>query len=129
MTGDDFLISAEINIVDFIEKEIRQLLNRPTNQFQNPNWDQAMRLFISVVVTCDDTFTSYERLHQLGGDILQKAQVNNNVVHYLERDEKHRDIFGRTPYDYEISHNARIELNIQKIKKWLETFQQDGIST
>jgi len=124
MAGDDFLIDAKIIVAEFIEKEIRSLLSRPTNQFQNPNWDQSMRLFLRIVVACDDAFASYEGLHQLGKDILQKAKDNNNRVYYFGRDENHIDMFAMTPYDYELSHNAKIEFNIQVLKKWLEKYRQ-----
>ena len=123
MAGDDFKYQTQVRITEFIEKEIRDLLNRPTNKFQSPNWDQAMRLFLEVVVPCGLVFSAYREMHQLAKEILQKAKDNNALVVYSNRDDLHKNIFGKTQHDYEFLHNTEIRSNKKKIEDWLKKYK------
>ena len=123
MAGDNFKHHAQVRIVEFVENEIRNLLNKHTNRFQNANWDQAISLFVDIVIPCDLTYAEDGIMHNLARDILKKAKEHGNRVYYGRRDDPHKNMFNKSQLDYEFLHNTKIKSNILMIEDWLKKFK------
>jgi hypothetical protein len=80
MAGLDYMFDACGFIQRYIKKTIRKLLERETNQYQDPNWVQAAELFRRVVVPCEEF--SKEYFIQLAEDIIKIAEQHNYLVVY-----------------------------------------------
>ncbi len=53
MTGLDKMKDARGLIQNYIEQKIRELLEDPMNEYQDPNWVQTALLFEQVVIPCE----------------------------------------------------------------------------
>jgi len=80
MAGLDRMYDAQAFIQEHIEKQIRELLEDPMNEYQDPNWVQAALLFERVVVPCEGYMR--DLLYNLAEDIVKKAAQQNNRVIY-----------------------------------------------
>ena len=76
MAGLDYMFDACGLIEIYIRDTIRGLLERFTNEYQDPNWVQAAELFRWTVIPCEEYLKDY--FLDLAGDIIEKAKKNNN---------------------------------------------------
>ncbi len=123
MVGLDRMYDTRGDIQGYIEHRIRELLEEPMNEYQDPNWVQAATLFEQIIVPLDIYIK--DRLLNLANDIVKKAKEHNNRVVY-------KDISPRL-YNQEIIDSPSVDLNnlpdgieivdytyiIDNIKKWL----------
>ena len=80
MAGNDHKMDTQGNIANFIEREVRDLLEYDMNEYQNPAWAQAAELFSEIVVPCDSYYS--EGLYTLGIDIVKEAEKHGSRVVY-----------------------------------------------
>jgi len=126
MAGLDMMYDARGSIQNYIEEQIRGLLEDPMNEYQDPNWVQAALLFDQVVVPCEAYMMDW--LYDLAKDIVKKAEQNNNRVIYQGipgmYNEKIVDAnsvdINNLPDSVEIRDYEEI---INHIKKWMEDFK------
>ena len=130
MAGLDMMYDASVSIQQYIEQQIRELLEDPMNELQDPNWVQAALLFERIVVPCEEYRA--EELYELANDIVKKAEQHNNQVVY-------QHIAGM--YNEKIIEANSVDMknlpddiravdytkNIENIKKWIE--QQDKFNS
>lgn len=94
MAGNDCKFDAKMDIADFIERKVRDLLESDMGDFDDPAWVQATELFNEVVVPCKNYYS--EGLMALGFDIVKKAKNHDckvvfqtksghNISDYLEK--------------------------------------------
>ncbi|KKL91579.1 hypothetical protein LCGC14_1893280 [marine sediment metagenome] len=77
MAGSDMLFDARSDIEGFIAHKIRELLEDPMNEYQDPNWLQAAILFDQTVIPCERYRNNY--FLDLAKAVVDKAaQYNNN---------------------------------------------------
>ncbi|MBY8984895.1 MAG: hypothetical protein KGD65_07510 [Candidatus Lokiarchaeota archaeon] len=76
MAGLDRMYDTHGSIENYIEEQIRELLEDPMNEYQDPNWVQAALLFEDTIVPCERY--SAEHLHKLAQDIVTKAEQHGN---------------------------------------------------
>ncbi len=126
MAGLDKMYDAQAFIQEHIEKQIRELLEDPMNELQDPNWVQAALLFEQVVVPCEGHMS--DLLYNLAEDIVKKAvQHNNRAIYqvipgmYNEKvlDEKSIDM-NNLPDKTDI---RDYEETINNIKNWMDGFK------
>ena len=70
MAGLDRMFDACGYIQQYIEQKIRELLEEPMNEYQDPNWVQATLLFEQNVIPCE----SY-----IMDDLYDLARESNNI--------------------------------------------------
>ena len=130
MAGLDRLYDAQGDIQDYIEQKIRELLEDPMNEYQDPNWVQAVLLFKDTVVPCEGY--TMEHLYKLAQDIVDKAEQHGNrwvaqVIPemYNEKVIDHTSIdMNNLPDGVDIREYKDI---INSIKKWMKDFQENRI--
>ena len=130
MAGLDRMFDACGFIQQYIERQIRGLLDDPMNEYQDPNWVQAALLFERVVIPCERY--SADGLYDLANDIVRKAEQNNNRVIFQRIAGMYNEkILEPNSHNMEnLSDDLRIaeyDANIENIKKWLE--EQDRINS
>ena len=124
MAGLDRMYDTRGDIENYIEQKIRELLEEPMNELQDPNWVQAATLFEQLIVPLD--IYIMEGLLNLASDIVKKAEKNNNRVVYQDISPSlyNQKVIDSTPLDLDnlpeginiIDYNSIID----KIKKWME---------
>ncbi len=124
MAGLDRMYDARGFIQQYIEHQIRELLEDPMNEYQDPNWVQAALLFDQVVTPIEGY--TLEELYALANDIVKVAEKNNNRVIYQRipgiYNEKIIDVNSTDMNRNSQSEYRRIieyDVNIEKIKKWM----------
>lgn len=122
MAGLDMIYDASGFIQQYIERRIRELLEDPMNELQDPNWVQATLLFERAVAPCEEYRA--EELYELAGDIVKKAdQHNSRVVYQRIAGMYNEKIIKADSIDtYNLSKDIRAvdyEKNIENIKKWI----------
>lgn len=80
MAGSDCKVDAIHTIANYIEREVRNLLEGDMNDFDDPAWAQAAELFDEVVVPCKHYCS--EGLFILGADIVKEAEGHGCRVAY-----------------------------------------------
>ena len=130
MAGLDRMYDTQGFIQNYIEQKIRELLEDPMNEYQDPNWVQAVLLFEHVVVPCERY--TMEHLYKLAQDIVDKAEQHGNKWVY-------QVIPGM--YNEKVIDPNSIDMNnlpdgvkvreykdkINSIKKWMKNFQENRI--
>ncbi len=130
MAGLDRMYDACGFIQQYIKQQIRELLEDPMNEYQDPNWVQAALLFEQVVIPCERFFM--DELYTLASDIVKVAEQNNNKVIYQQvsgmYNEKILDVDSNdiiTP-----SKDKRIDEydeEIENIKNWMRKQEKKKI--
>ena len=122
MAGLDYMFDTCGYIQKYIGKKIRELFERSTNEYQDPNWVQAAELFNRVVIPCESYSKDY--FIEVAQDILKKAEMHNNRVIY----KLIPGTYNQKVINYEtgsiIPEGAEImnyEDLLQEIKEWLAT--------
>lgn len=72
MAGLDRMYDTRGDIQGYIEHKIRELLEEPMNEYQDPNWVQAATLFEQLIVPLDIYIK--DGLLNLAYDIVKKAE-------------------------------------------------------
>lgn len=80
MAGNDRKFDVRGDIANQIALKIRELLETPLNEYQDPAWVQATELFVEIVVPCEAY--SSETLYDLGVDIAKEAEKRGNRSTY-----------------------------------------------
>ncbi|MFX0035184.1 MAG: hypothetical protein ACFE9I_06040 [Candidatus Hermodarchaeota archaeon] len=124
MAGLDRMYDTRGDIEYYIAHKIRELLEEPMNELQDPNWVQAATLFEQLILPLDIYIV--EGLLNLANDIVKKAEEHNNRVVY-------KDISPRL-YNQVVIDSPSLDINnlpvgvniidynhiIDNIKKWIE---------
>ena len=80
MAGNDRKCDVRGDIANQIALKIRELLETPLNEYQDPAWVQAAELFVEIVIPCEAY--SSEALYDLGVDIANSAEKRGNRAIY-----------------------------------------------
>ncbi len=72
MAGDDHKHNSKWDIVNCIERKVRDILEYDMNEYQDPAWVQAAELFNEIVVPCESYCSG--GLYALGIDIVKEAE-------------------------------------------------------
>lgn len=127
MAGNDHLLSVRYKIEVFIADKIRELLEDPMNEFQDPNWVQAAILFEQSVVPCEEY--RIDILYKLAEDIIEIATQNKNQAVYQEIPGMYNERLvdpnlidtKNLPKDMRL---MNYDKNIKKLKDWAEKFHE-----
>ena len=130
MAGLDMMYDAQGFIQNYIEQKIRELLEDPMNEYQDPNWVQAALLFDRTVVPCE--WYGVEQMYTLAQDIVNKANENDNkwilqVIPgtYNEKVVNPNSIdMENIPKGIEV---REYDETIDRIKKWMKSYEEDRI--
>ena len=122
MAGLDRMFDARGYIQNYIEQKIRELLEDPMNEYQDPNWVQAALLFDQTVIPCERYIM--DELYVLANDIVKVAEQNNNRVIYQQISGMYNEkiIDGNSSDIISQSEDRRIakyDENIENIKNWM----------
>ena len=122
MAGLDRMFDARGYIQNYIEQKIRELLEDPMNEYQDPNWVQAALLFDQTVIPCERYIM--DELYVLANDIVKVAEQNNNKVIYQQISGMYNEkiVDGNSPNIISQSEDMRIakyDENIENIKNWM----------
>ncbi len=122
MAGLDMMYDAQGFIQQYIEKKVRDLLEDPMNEYQDPNWVQAALLFERTVAPCEEYRA--DELYDLANDIVKKAgQHNNRVVYQPIAGMYNEKVIEPDSFDMKnLSDDIQTidyEKNIESIKKWI----------
>ena len=122
MTGLDRMFDACGFIQKYIEQKIRELLEDPMNEYQDPNWVQAALLFEQTVIPCERYIM--DDLYVLANDIVKVAEQNNNRVIYQQISGMYNEkiVDGNSSNIISQSEDRRIaeyDENIENIKNWM----------
>ncbi|TKJ23930.1 MAG: hypothetical protein CEE43_01840 [Promethearchaeota archaeon Loki_b32] len=120
MAGLDRMYDACAFIQEYIEIQIRELLEDPMNEYQDPNWVQATLLFERVVIPCEEYIA--DGLFDLANDIVEKAEKYSRRAIYQRIPGMYNEkIVEADSIDMNnLSDDIRAEeydTNIEKIKK------------
>lgn len=80
MAGNDHKCDTRGIIANQVAIKIRELLETPMNEYQDPAWVQAAELFAEIVAPCEAY--SSESLYDLGVDIANSAEERGNRATY-----------------------------------------------
>ena len=83
MAGSDHKFDVRGDIANQIALKIRELLETPLNEYQDPAWVQAVELFVEIVAPCEAY--SSETLYDLGVDITKEAGKRGNRPPRIKR--------------------------------------------
>jgi len=123
MAGLDRMYDACAFIQEYIEIQIREFLEDPMNEYQDPNWVQAALLFERVVVPCEEY--TLNGLVDLANDIVKKAdKYKTRVIYQRIPGMYNKKIVETNSLDLDnLSKDIRIieyDANIESIKKLME---------
>jgi len=119
MAGDDMKCDAKGLIENFMEKEIRALLEDPMNEFQDPNWVQAAELFSEIIVPCGSVYFAHDGLLTLSKDIVQKAMAHKcRVGYYYGRG--YNAVAGNPREGFTRKEEVDYSNIISEIKQWIK---------
>ena len=130
MTGLDRMYDAQGFIQNYIEQKIRELLEDPMNEYQDPNWVQAALLFERAVVPCEGY--TMEHLYKIAQDIVDKAeQYDNRWVSQVIPGMYNEKVIDPTSIDMDNLPNG-VEVReykdtVNSIKKWMKNFYDNRI--
>ena len=129
MAGLDKMYDAQGFIQNYIEQKIRELLEEPMNEYQDPNWVQAALLFEHAVAPCERY--TMEHLYKLAQDIVDKAeQHGNRWVSQVIPGMYNEKVIDPTSIDMNNLPNG-VEVweykdTVKYIKKWMKIFQENN---
>ena len=121
MAGNDHKCDVQGMIANHIAIKVRELLETPLNEYQDPAWVQAAELFAEIVVPCESYFS--ETLYDLGVDIASAAEERGNQATY----EGISGMYNRRTVPSSISADSDAEVvdyskAIRSIKSWLNNY-------
>jgi len=122
MAGLDYMYETCSYIQKYIGEKIRELLERSTNEYQDPNWVKAVELFCREVIPCESYLKDY--FIELAQDIIKEAEIDNNRMVYKLIPRTYNQKVIEIKDTSEIPEGADIlnyEDLIQEIKGWIST--------
>ena len=130
MAGLDMMYDAQGFIQNYVEQKIRELLEDPMNEYQDPNWVQAALLFNQTVVPCE--WYGIEELYTLAQDIVNKANEHGNkwILQVIPGTYNEKTLNPNSVDMDDIPNGIEVrDYNeiIDKIKKWMESFEENRI--
>jgi len=123
MAGNDHKFDVRGDIANLIALKIRELLEAPLNEYQDPAWVQATELFVEIVVPCEAY--SSETLYDLGVDIAKEAEKRGNRATY----QAIPGMYNRRAVPDSTSADIDIEVvdyskAIESIKSWQRNYEK-----
>lgn len=123
MAGNDHKCDVQGMIANHIAIKIRELLETPLNEYQDPAWVQAAELFAEIVAPCESYFS--ETLYDLGVDIASAAEERGNRAMY----HAIPGMYNRRAIPDFVSASDRSEVidyskTIGSIKSWLNNYEK-----
>jgi hypothetical protein len=130
MAGLDRMYDAQGFIQNYIEQKIRELLEDPMNEYQDPNWVQAALLFKRAVVPCYGY--TMEHLYKLAHDIVDKAEQHGNkwIYQVIPGMYNEKVIDPTSIYMNNLPNGVEVREykdTVNSIKKWMKDFQENRI--
>ena len=123
MAGDDHKFDVRGGISNHIALKIRELLETPLNEYQDPAWVQAAELFAEIVAPCG-AFPS-KALHDLGVDIAKEAEKRGNRATYqaIPGMYNERTVSGSMTAGGD-TRVVDYSKTIESIKSWLSNYEK-----
>ena len=123
MAGADRKFDVRGGIANHIALKIRELLETPLNEYQDPAWVQAAGLFAEVVAPCG-AYPS-KALYDLGVDIANEAEKRGNRAAY----QAIPGMYNRKAVSDSINSGSNAEevdysKTIESIKSWLTNYEK-----
>lgn len=123
MAGNDRKCDVRGDIVNLIALKIRELLETPLNEYQDPAWVQAAEIFVEIVVPCEAYFS--EALYDLGVDITNEAEKRGNRAMY----QAILGMYNKRSVSGSISAGSDTEVidyskKIDSIKSWITNYER-----
>lgn len=123
MAGDDRKFDVRGGIANHIALKIRELLETPLNEYQDPAWVQAAELFAEIVTPCR-AYPS-RALYDLGVDISKEAEKRGNRAAY----QAIPGMYNRKAIQNSASSSSNAEevdysKTIESIKSWLNNYEK-----
>lgn len=111
------------DIANLIALKIRELLETPLNEYQDPAWVQAAELFVEIVVPCEAY--SSETLYDLGVDIAKEAEKRGNRAMY----QAIPGMYNRRAVSDSINAGSDTEVvdyskAIESVKLWVNNYEK-----
>jgi len=123
MAGLDNMYDTKGDIENFIEQQIRDLLEDPMNEYQDPNWVQAATLFNQLIVPMD----LYIRggMVNLAQNIVNIAEQNNTRVFYQDIPGMYnkKTLDGKSIENDNLPDNMQVRKYdeiVNNVKQWIE---------
>ena len=123
MAGNDRKFDVRGDIANQVALKIRELLETPLNEYQDPAWVQAAELFGEIVAPCEAY--SSEALYDLGVDIAKEAKKRGNRAAY----QAIPSMYNRraVPLSTSAGSDAGVfdySKAIESIKSWLNNYEK-----
>ena len=122
MAGNDKKFDTRGFIENFMEKEIRALLEEPMNEFQDPNWVQASELFAEIIVPCGSVYFAHDGLLMLAKDIVQKAKTHDCRVSYYYGRGYNAVAYNPNREGFTRKEEVDYSDMIQEIEQWIKEY-------
>lgn len=123
MAGSDHKFDVRGNIVNIVALKIRELLETPLNEYQDPAWVQAAESFVEIVTPCE-TYSS-RSLYDLGVDIAKEAEKCGNRAMYQAIPGMYNERL--VPDSISAGDDVRTvdySKTIESIKSWLSNYEK-----
>jgi len=123
MAGNDHKCYTRGIIANQVAIKIRELLETPMNEYQDPAWVQAAKLFVEIVAPCEPY--SSKALYDLGVDIAKSAEKRGNRARY----QAIPGMYNRRAVPNSIGVSCDIEVvdyskTIESLKSWLGNYEK-----
>ena len=123
MAGSDHKFDVRGDIANIVAVKIRELLETPMNEYQDPAWVQAAELFVEIVVSCEAY--SSRSLYDLGVDVAKSAEKRGNRAMY----QAIPGMYNRIAVPSSIGASSDIEVvdyskTIESVKSWLGNYEK-----
>ncbi len=126
MAGHDMRDDALAFIGDYIQKQIRELLEDPMNEYQDPNWVQAAELFEEIIVPCGWSYFT-EEIVKLAEEITERARENFcKVNYYYSEGSCSYNAIANIPNRKGYTEKEEMDYSdtIEKIESWVESYRK-----
>lgn len=123
MAGNDRKFDVRGGIANLVALKIKELLETPLNEYQDPAWVQAAELFVEIAVPCEAY--SSEILYDLGLDIAKEAQKRGNRAMY----QAIPGMYNKKAVSGSISASSDTEVvdyskKIESVKSWVNNYEK-----
>jgi len=123
MAGNDRKFDVRGDIANQVAFKIRELLETPLNEYQDPAWVQATELFVEIVVPCEAY--SSEALYDLGVDIAREAEKRGSRATYQAIPGMYNERLASDSVEAggdtrKVDYSKKVE----SIKSWLSNYEK-----
>ena len=123
MAGSDHKFDVRGDIANLIALKIRELLETPLNEYQDPAWVQATELFVEIVAPCEAY--SSKALYVLGVDIAKEAEKRGNRATYQAIPGMYNErLVSNSISAGEDVRAVDYSKKIESIKSWLSNYEK-----